>query len=98
MKKTSLSLLLITSMTAITPIMAGITILDVQPTKTTSTFLYGNKMEVTGQGKTQNVTRPGSQVTTSAAKPPTPPTIVPPGSLHHISNLEGEDLLHAKPA
>lgn len=85
-------------MTAITPIMAGITIVDVQPTETTSTFVFGNKMGATGQGQKQAVPRPGSQVTTTAGKPPTPPTIAPPGSLHQISHLEGEDLLHAKPA
>jgi hypothetical protein len=42
-------------------IRGGICVLDVQPNNTTSTFLFGNNMSVTGTGGTQNVTRPGSR-------------------------------------
>jgi len=46
-------------------------------------------MTVTGQGQTQNVTRPGSQVVTNSGTAPSPPTLLPPGALTaSISLLE----------
>ncbi|MBS0549785.1 MAG: FecR domain-containing protein [Proteobacteria bacterium] len=73
-------------------IRGGICVLDVQPNSTTSTFLFGNNMTVTGNGGTgtQNVTRPGSQVTTAAGAPPSQPTLVGQGALTgQMSQLEG---------
>lgn len=71
-------------------IRGGITLVNVQPSQTTSTFIFGNNMTVTGQGQTQNVTRPGSQVTTNAGTPPGPPTLAPPGALGgQMAQLEG---------
>ena len=71
-------------------IRGGICVLDVQPNRTTSTFLFGNNMTVTGTGGTQNVTRPGSQVSTTAGSPPSPPTLVGQGALNNqLGQLEG---------
>ncbi len=71
-------------------IRGGICVLDVQPGRTTSTFLFGNNMSVTGQGQTQNVTRPGSQVTTAGGSAPSAPTLVSQGALSvQIGQLEG---------
>ncbi|MBS0537601.1 MAG: FecR domain-containing protein [Proteobacteria bacterium] len=73
-------------------IRGGICVLDVQSNSTTSTFLFGNNMTVTGNGGTgtQNVTRPGSQVTTNAGAPPSQPTLVGQGALTgQMSQLEG---------
>jgi hypothetical protein len=68
----------------------GITILDVQPTQTTSTFVFGDRMTVTGQGLTQTATRPGSQVITNSGTPPTPPALVGQGGLSaQMNQLEG---------
>lgn len=72
-------------------IRGGITLLEIQPTKTTSTFVFGNNMTVTGGGQTQNVTRPGSQVTTTAGGSPGQPTLVGQGALvGQMSQLEGK--------
>lgn len=71
-------------------IRGGICVLNVQPNSTTSTFLFGNNMSVTGNGQTQTVTRPGSQVTTNAGAPPSPPTMVSQGALSgQMGQLEG---------
>jgi hypothetical protein len=71
-------------------IRGGITLVNVQPNQTTSTFIFGNNMTVTGQGQTQNVTRPGSQVTTNAGAPPSQPTLVGQGALSgQMAQLEG---------
>src|SRR5690242_459923 len=40
----------------------GITLIDVEATKTTATFVFGKDMTVTGRGVTETATRPGSQV------------------------------------
>ncbi len=73
-------------------IRGGICVLDVQPNRTTSTFLFGNNMTVTGQGRTENVTRPGSQVTTSAGTPPGPPVLASQGALTgQLGQLEGNN-------
>src|SRR5476649_1140352 len=60
----------ITTPSATISIRGGICVLDVRRDRTMSTFLFGNHMTVTGQGQTQNVTRPGSQVTTNVGAPP----------------------------
>lgn len=71
-------------------IRGGICVLDVQPNNTTSTFLFGNNMTVASNGGTQNVTRPGSQVTTNAGAAPGAPTMVSQGALSgQIGQLEG---------
>lgn len=71
-------------------IRGGITLVSVEPTRTTSTFVFGDRMTVSGRGQTQNVTRPGSQVTTNAGAPPGQPAMAPQGSLTgQMSQLEG---------
>jgi hypothetical protein len=71
-------------------IRGGITIFNVQPASTTSTFVFGNGMTFTAGGQTQTVTRPGSQVTASAGQAAGPPTLVAPGGLTAALNqLEG---------
>lgn len=71
-------------------IRGGITIFTVQPTSTTSTFVFGNGMTFTAAGQTQTVTRPGSQVTASGGAAPGAPTMVGQGGLTaQLSQLEG---------
>jgi hypothetical protein len=71
-------------------IRGGITILDVKPNQTDSTFVFGNNMTVNAGGQTQNVTRPGSQVITNAGSPPGRPTIAAQGALAaQLGQLEG---------
>jgi len=73
-------------------IRGGITILDVTPNQTTSTFVFGTNMTVTAAGLTQNVTRPGSQVLTTAGSQPGQPILVPQGALNaQLSLLEGRN-------
>ncbi len=62
----------------------------VNQTGTQAAFLFGHNMSVSGAGQTQNVTRPGSQVTVNVGAPPSPPTLLPPGGLNSlVSSLEG---------
>ncbi|WP_422002919.1 FecR domain-containing protein [Reyranella sp.] len=71
-------------------IRGGISLLDVQPNRTVSTFVFGSSMTVTGAGQTQSVTRPGSQVTTNSGATPGQPTLVGQGSLSgQLTQLEG---------
>ncbi len=71
-------------------IRGGITIFTVQPTSTTSTFVFGNGMTFTAAGQTQTVTRPGSQVTAAGGAAPGAPTMVGQGGLTaQLSQLEG---------
>ena len=71
-------------------IRGGITILNVQPAQTTSTFVFGNGMTVSAAGQTQTVTRPGSQVTAVGGSAPGAPTMVGQGGLNAaLSQLEG---------
>lgn len=71
-------------------IRGGITIFTVQPTSTTSTFVFGNGMTFTAAGQTQTVTRPGSQVTAASGAAPGAPTMVGQGGLAaQLSQLEG---------
>lgn len=73
-------------------IRGGIVILDVQTTRTVSTFVFGNNMTVHGHGhrQGQNVTRQGSQVTTNAGAAPGAPQLVGAGGLSNaMGQLEG---------
>ena len=72
-------------------IRGGITIFQVTSVQTVSTFVFGDRMTVTGQGQTQVATRPGTQVTTNSGTPPGVPTLVPQGALtNSIGQLEGQ--------
>jgi hypothetical protein len=71
-------------------IRGGITIFSVTQNQTTADFVFGNSMTVTAGGKTETVTRVGSQVITNAGGVPGAPTLLKPGSLSAaLSNLEG---------
>src|SRR5437899_6783276 len=73
-------------------IRGGIGIFGIGPGRTTANFIFGNSMTVTGQGQTQNVTRPGSQVIVNTGAPPGLPSLLPPGGLGAlISALEGSN-------
>jgi hypothetical protein len=81
----------ITTPTSTIGIRGGICMLDVQRGRTVSTFLFGNNMTVTGAGGGfQNVSRPGSRVTTNAGAPPSPPVMIGQGALSgQMGQLEG---------
>ncbi len=71
-------------------IRGGITIFNVSQTRTVANFIFGNNMTVSGQGQSQNVTRPGSFVIVNTGAPPSPPSLLPPGGLTAIvGQLEG---------
>ncbi len=71
-------------------IRGGIALLDVDSAQTTSTFVFGRDMTVSGAGRTEKVTRPGSQVVTSLGRVPGAPVLVPVGSLDGVlAQLEG---------
>lgn len=71
-------------------IRGGITLVEVEPDRTRSTFLFGKAMSVTALGRTEMVTRQGSQVTTMVGAVPGTPRIVPPGALAgSLKQLEG---------
>ncbi len=55
---------------------------------TKATFLYGDKMTVTGQGQTQIATRNGSQIEAGSGRPPTAPAVVPPNGLAPMTSFE----------
>lgn len=55
---------------------------------TKATFLYGEKMTMTGQGQTQIATRNGSQIEAGNGRPPTAPAVVPPNGLAPMTNFE----------
>ncbi len=72
--------------TVVTPsasltIRGGILLIDVQPTKTVATFVFGVEMTVVSNGAKQVVTRPGWQVTTLVGAAPGQPAKAVPGSL-----------------
>jgi len=73
--------IVVTTPTSTIGIRGGITIFEVQPARTTSTFVFGHDMTVTAQGQVQLVTRPGWQVTTYAGTAPGQAAQTPPGSL-----------------
>ena len=71
-------------------IRGGITILDVKPSQTNSTFVFGKDMTVKGAGQTQVATRPGSMIVTNLGRPPGMPTLLAQGALNaQLSALEG---------
>ncbi len=73
-------------------IRGGMCLISVENGRTTSTFLFGQHMRVHGHGQTQNVTRPGSQVTTNSGAPPSLPTLAAQGSLTgQMGQLEGSN-------
>ncbi len=67
--------------TAALTIRGGIMLIDVQPTKTVATFVFGIEMTVIANGVKQTVSRAGWQVTTFAGAAPMPPVQATPGSL-----------------
>ena len=71
-------------------IRGGIAYFDVKKSETISSFLFGISMLVSAQGKSENVTRPGSFVTTLYGHAPGMPALLPPGGLTNIlAQLEG---------
>ena len=56
-------------------------LVDVQPTKTVATFVFGVEMTVIANGVKQTVTRAGWQVTIPAGASPHAPAQAAPGSL-----------------
>jgi hypothetical protein len=62
-------------------IRGGIMLIDVQPTKTIATFVFGIEMTVVANGVKQSVTRSGWQVTVLNGAAPTPPVQATPGGL-----------------
>lgn len=83
-----------TPITVVTPsatltIRGGIAMFSVEPTKTVATFLFGHEMTMTSQGRTQSVTIPGFQVSTSFGQAPRPAVRPSRGSLaDSIGRLE----------
>ena len=70
-------------------IRGGIMLVDVQPTRTVATFMFGIEMVVVANGVKQTVTRPGWQVTVLAGAAPTQPVQATPGSLSpELAKLE----------
>ncbi len=73
-----------------TGIRGGIAIVNAQPGQTSSTFMFGRDMTVTGQGVTQTVTRPGFEIVQRFGAPPAPPLPVSEQALNaQIAQLEG---------
>ena len=73
-----------------TGIRGGIAIIGVQQGQTSSTFMFGRDMTVTGQGVTQTVTRPGFEIVQRLGTPPQPPMPVTDRALNtQIQQLEG---------
>ena len=71
-------------------IRGGITIIDVKPSQTDSTFVFGKDMTVKGAGQTQVATRPGSMIVTNFGSPPGMPTLLAQGALNaQLGALEG---------
>ncbi|HYD06296.1 MAG TPA: FecR domain-containing protein, partial [Reyranella sp.] len=71
-------------------IRGGIALFNVSNVQTTSAFVFGQSLTVTGGGSTQTLTRPGTQVVTNFGGTPGNPTPVPPGSLNGtLGTLEG---------
>ncbi len=67
--------------TAALTIRGGIMLIDVQPTKTVATFVFGVEMTVIANGAKQTVSRPGWQVTIVNGQAPSAPVQATPGSL-----------------
>jgi hypothetical protein len=71
-------------------IRGGITVFSVTPAETVSTFVFGYSMVVSGHGRSESVTRQGSQVTTIFGNAPGMPTLLPTGGLANMmTQFEG---------
>ena len=71
-------------------IRGGIMMFEVEPERTTATFLFGYEMTVTSLGQTRGVTTPGWQVTSVAGQFPSAPIQTPRGGLTgDLQRLEG---------
>ena len=71
-------------------IRGGMAMFTVTAAGTTSTFLFGTFMTMTGGGITHTALKPGFQMSSLLGKPPTPPVQATPGSLAaSIASLEG---------
>jgi hypothetical protein len=71
-------------------IRGGITIMEVGPNRTDSTFVFGKDMTVRAAGQTQVATRPGSMIVTNLGSPPGLPAILAQGALNgQLGALEG---------
>lgn len=82
--------IVITTPSSTIGIRGGITILDVQPTKTDATFVFGTNMTVKSNGQTVNVVRPGSTVSSTAGSGPGQPRMATSASLTpSLGQLEG---------
>ncbi len=87
-KKTEIS---ITTPSGQIGIRGGIAIFDVQPARTTATFLFGRDMNVRAHGVVRIATRAGSRITIDAGSPPGSPILVGPGELAaELQQLEGD--------
>ncbi|CAN5603107.1 hypothetical protein BH10PSE6_BH10PSE6_30580 [soil metagenome] len=62
-------------------IRGGISIFNVTDLRTIANFVFGTSMVVTGAGRSETMTRPGSQVIVNTGAPPGLPTLLPPGGL-----------------
>ncbi len=80
-------------------IRGGIAIIEASPSHTVATFVYGQSLSVSSQGRNQLATRPGSQVTTLLGQPPGQPRLVPTGGLAAVMRqLEAPGQTAAGPA
>lgn len=62
-------------------IRGGISIFRVTALQTIANFVFGTSMIVSGVGRSETVTRPGSQVIVNTGAPPGLPSLLPPGGL-----------------
>ena len=82
--------IVITTPSSTIGIRGGITIVDVTPTGTVASFVFGSSMTVTARGQTQTATRAGSQVTTALGGVPGSPSLLKQGALGSaLHQLEG---------
>jgi hypothetical protein len=72
----------ITTPAATLGIRGGIMIVNIGPTQTMATFVFGGSMTVSANGQTLTVTRPGSQVITDLGNAPGQPVLVGRGGLN----------------
>lgn len=61
---------IVTTPSSTITIRGGIAMFEVEPTKTTATFVFGYEMTLTSQGRTRSVTAPGFQVSAMLGQPP----------------------------
>lgn len=80
----------VTTPSASMGIRGGIMIVDVEPTQTTSYFIFGDSMTVNANGQTQTTTKPGHQIVIPAGGVPGAPTLILQGSLNTaLAALDG---------